>query len=427
MTRRGACPTLSQPMRTGDGLLVRLSPVGGFAPDGFIGLAQVAAEFGNGLIDISARGNLQIRGLRDESVAAFAERIATLGIVPPDGPAIAINPLAGLAAYACSDPTPIAHAIRTLLAERSQPLGLAPKIAIVIDGGGALHLDALSADIRLIADDGNWLLALGGDGGTALPVSLVTTDEAPRIVVALLELIAVRGRDTRARTLLDRDPAWFETVVRQSPPAPRSAREPAQPIGRHLLDDGSFAAGFGLAFGQIAAADMIALGRAAADSGARDIRPAPGQAVLVAGLAAEAANRLAAIARTLGLLVDPADPRRNISACVGRPACSSAQLATRRIAADIVRHADSLLRDGIAVHVSGCAKGCAHPAASALTLVGADGGCGIVIDGKASSPPMARLAEAALPIFMNQLAASHPDGKRIEPSAVEAALTGPTP
>ncbi len=33
-TRRGACPALSAPMQTGDGLLVRLNPVaGGLSPN----------------------------------------------------------------------------------------------------------------------------------------------------------------------------------------------------------------------------------------------------------------------------------------------------------------------------------------------------------------------------------------------------------
>ena len=30
------------------------------------------------------------------------------------------------------------------------------------------------------------------------------------------------------------------------------------------------------------------------------------------------------------------------------------------------------------IHISGCAKGCAHPGAAALTVVGTERGCGIV-------------------------------------------------
>ena len=50
-TRRGACPALSAPMQTGDGLLVRLNPVaGGLSPAQLAGLCDAAGMFGNGVI-----------------------------------------------------------------------------------------------------------------------------------------------------------------------------------------------------------------------------------------------------------------------------------------------------------------------------------------------------------------------------------------
>ncbi len=42
---------------------------------------------------------------------------------------------------------------------------------------------------------------------------------------------------------------------------------------------------------------------------------------------------------------------------------------------------------GIAVHISGCPKGCAHPMPAALTLVGTPNGCGIVHRGSARTAP----------------------------------------
>ena len=66
MTRthaRGACPGLSAPLVTGDGLLARLMPAGPLPLDAFIGLCQAARTHGNGTMEISARGRLQVRGL----------------------------------------------------------------------------------------------------------------------------------------------------------------------------------------------------------------------------------------------------------------------------------------------------------------------------------------------------------------------------
>ena len=74
--RRGACPTLHTPMPTGDGLLARIRVVGAsLTPDQIAELARLAAEHGNGLVEITARGNLQVRGLRATSAAPFAEAV----------------------------------------------------------------------------------------------------------------------------------------------------------------------------------------------------------------------------------------------------------------------------------------------------------------------------------------------------------------
>ncbi|MFZ1097112.1 MAG: hypothetical protein WAN75_49180, partial [Xanthobacteraceae bacterium] len=39
------------------------------------------------------------------------------------------------------------------------------------------------------------------------------------------------------------------------------------------------------------------------------------------------------------------------------------------------------------IHISGCAKGCAHPGAATLTVVGTERGCGIVHAGSARAVP----------------------------------------
>jgi len=85
------------------------------------------------------------------------------------------------------------------------------------------------------------------------------------------------------------------------------------------------------------------------------------------------------------LIVDPGDPRLRVAACVGAPGC-------RRGTTAVLDHAGrwaALLgpgdaADGIALHVSGCAKGCAHPGPAPLTLVAEEGRYGLVADGSAA-------------------------------------------
>ena len=74
--RRGWCPGVLRPMPTGDGLLVRLHPPGGaLAPAQARAVAEAARACGNGLIDVTGRGNLQLRGVREETHAELVGRL----------------------------------------------------------------------------------------------------------------------------------------------------------------------------------------------------------------------------------------------------------------------------------------------------------------------------------------------------------------
>src|SRR5262249_60289575 len=164
-------------------------------------------------------------------------------------------------------------------------------------------------------------------------------------------------------------------------------------IGRHPLRDGSDALGLALAFGHAQAEVLCELARIAASHGARSVRPAPGRALLLLGLAEPAVVALSCAAEALGFVVRTDDPRRAIVACPGKPACASGLIAARALAAEI---APRVPAHRGTIHISGCAKGCAHPASAALTVVGTERGCGIVRDGSARAAPVGYVAPADL-------------------------------
>ena len=87
----------------------------------------------------------------------------------------------------------------------------------------------------------------------------------------------------------------------------------------------------------------------------------------------------------------PDDARRSVVACAGAPACASALLSTRQLASAIAQAAGPLLDGSLAIHVSGCSKGCAHPGAAALTLAGPDR---LVVQGRAGDTPHGRTSAA---------------------------------
>src|SRR5580693_161029 len=150
--RRGACPGLSAPMATGDGLLVRLLPIGTIALDAFDALCTAARQHGNGIVEVTSRSSIQIRGLSAATAPRFAEAIAALGIAAEDGIPVLTNPLAGLDAKDIIDAGMLAANLRLALARSSLARRLSAKVSVVIDSGGALELDGIAADVRLRAE-----------------------------------------------------------------------------------------------------------------------------------------------------------------------------------------------------------------------------------------------------------------------------------
>ncbi|TPI39539.1 precorrin-3B synthase [Mesorhizobium sp. B3-1-6] len=439
-SRRGACPALSAPMQTGDGLLVRLNPVaGGISPKSLIGLGESALRHGNGIMEVTARGSLQIRGLTADSARLLATEVDALGIAVRSGVPVEIGPLAGIDPQEIADPRPLAERIRVAIEEAGLTARLGPKVSVVVDGGGQLTMDAVTADVRLKAVKTKgatlWSLSIAGDARSAKPLATVDEDAARDIAVAALRMVAEKGREAHTRDLSERQLAslagWHSftplSVLPDISPSrgeigssragsPLSAleigesrddkaisplegemsgrtergareRQPAgSPIGLFNLGN-THALGIGLPFGSMPAQSLIDLAVQAANLRAIEIRLAPGRALLFLGLSAP--SSLQTSAATLGFVTDPTDPRIRIAACPGTPACASGRIATRAIAETIAKQSSGLIDASLTLHVSGCAKGCAHPGAAALTLVGDENGAGLVVDGTAKALPAA--------------------------------------
>jgi len=421
--RRGACPRLAAPMPTGDGLLARLACTGvTVGLDAMAALGAAARRHGNGIIEVTARGNIQVRGLSADSAAPFAAATAAVGIDAGDAVAILVDPLAGLADARAIDARGLADTVRERLANASFTAALGPKVSIVLDGGCALHLDALRADIRLRADGARWQIAVGGDAATATPIGSVAATDVPEAAIRLAELLARRGPRARARDLVSThgaDPFRAAVAGLIVEPAPIAARPASEPIGLHLLRDERFARGIGLAFGHTDADTLEALIEAARRAGASGLRTAPARALIIIGLTIEACRVLAGDAERLGFITRRDDPRRSVIACAGAPVCAAAEMASRSLAPRIGAAAAPMLDGSLTVHLSGCRKGCAHPGSSALTIVGRNGTCDLVIDGAAGDLPASEGAgrDETLPTGFARLAAAVARARRGQESS----------
>jgi precorrin-3B synthase len=413
LQRRGACPGLSVPMPSGDGLLARLRPTGTISLSAFAALCAAAQEFGNGVLEITGRGSIQIRGLTAASAPLFADAVNALAIAAEDGIPVHTNALAGLDAEEILDAGSVAADLRRTLAQISLPARLAPKVSVAIDGGGALGLDNLAADVRLCADlvDGAAVFRVGvaGNSVTSTDLGVIASADGAETVRRLLEVIARHGRAARARGILATDgvtpftAALADLVLVSDHSGPRKPMRIADPICRHLLRDGSFAFGVGLAFGHADATKLERLAQTANNCGAIGIRAAADRALLVVGLTAQTASTVAAEADRLGFVVRADDPRRYVIACAGAPICAAAQIASRTLAPAVAEAARAHLDRDFRIHISGCDKGCAHVGAASLTVVGRHDGCAIIPNGSVGDTPIALATPNELPLVIAEM------------------------
>jgi len=359
--RRGACPGLSAPMQTGDGLLARLAPSGAtISLDQFDGLCVAARRHGNGIVEVTSRGSIQVRGLSAASAPLFAVDVAALAIEPSDGVPVLSDPL--------SDDHVFAAEIRAALAQLATKLSA--KVSVVVD----LDLDA---DISLRTDRDAVHVALASS-----PLGAVPRGQAADAVRQLLAALSpgMRMREALAQGGI----APFKTAIADivsdvPPPVFRSA---VDRVGTHRVSSG-VALGIGLPFGHSDAATLLKLTGAARQARASGVRTAPGRALLVMGLPDEAVAAVATAATTLGFITDREDWRRRVIACAGAPICASGEIPARALAPTLA-HAARHLRPQEIIHISGCIKGCAHPSPATVTVTGQAGRCDIAVDGTAS-------------------------------------------
>ncbi len=360
MRRRGWNPDVFSPTRAGDGWLIRVKPPEQrLAAAAARRLASMATRWGSGAIEITTRASLQLRGVSEAAFADLAAALREAGLASDD-PAleqrrnILVSPLAGDDPTIAGDPLALARALAQRLADPAYA-ALSQKFSAVIDGGGVLPLSGWRADIRItVREDGVGIAALDGTTLTCL------AEEAP---AAALTLAARMTLETR-------------------PPAPPPPPPPAGFLPYHGPDPGpcpgEARGAFALVppFGAMRAPMLAALADLSEGFGDGWLRLAPGRVALIAGVAAARAGDLARAARAAGFITDPAAPSLGLIACIGAPDCAGGDAPSRADAAALA----ALLDDGVArpIHVSGCAKGCAHVGPAPVTLTGvgrdADGG-----------------------------------------------------
>lgn len=347
-------------MPSGDGLVVRIRPPGGRLTSAQArGIAALASRHAWPTLELTSRANLQLRGVAEADHAPLVAGLAALGLIDASPAAESRRNLLITPFWQQDDGTrELADALGQALMAPAAPV-LPAKFGFAIDCGESPVLRHQSADICIERLASTYLVCADGSQAGAP----ATFDEVVPRALALAQWFVASGGSPAGRgrmaALLARVPlpAGFEamarTVVRHASPC----------LG--LVPQGCVV---GFEFGQMPADTLAALGELGA------LRVTPWRSLLVEGLRA--------CPPLEGLITDAGDVRLRVAACTGAPGCPQAAAATRGLARELA----PLVPPDQVLHVSGCAKGCAHPGAT-LTLVATTAGFDLIHHGTAASAP----------------------------------------
>lgn len=361
---QGWCPGALRPMPSGDGWIIRVRPPGGrLTPQQAREIARLARAHGNGVIDLSSRANIHLRGVTEQSYAPLIEGLDALGLIDENPEAeerrnIVVSPF-----WSADDGSvELAVALAKSLTAPNAPR-LPAKFGFAIDCGSRPVLTNVSADIRLERSADGGLICRATGAGTAARVSAQT---AIGTMLGLAEWFVqsggINGGRGRMAAHLARG-AMLPEIFTEVAALSAAAFSPAPgPVAQGVL--------VGFEFGQVPAELLEALSHLGA------LRLTPWRMLLIEGISA--------MPELPGLITQPNDPMLRVIACTGAPGCRQAAQPTRALGRSLAPY----LPEGAVLHVSGCAKGCAHPGPTAFTLTAQAGGFDLIRDGHAQDLPL---------------------------------------
>ncbi|MFF5568309.1 precorrin-3B synthase [Streptomyces sp. NPDC012623] len=391
--RGDACPGALRLHAADDGRLARLRlPAGYLTYRQAQALATAAERLGDGHLDITSRGNVQLRGLAADCGGELAELLHEAGLLPSQEHErvrnIVASPLSGVDEVPPADVFLWARELDALLCASPAATALSGRFLFALDDGRG-DVAGLGADVTLLARrDGTATVHTG----TYRPGFSVAAADAPRaallaaetfLTVAtasgsgawrVAELPAEHGRAlsgaVAARLAEAGIGAGIATEAGYGPEAAHSRAEPpAEPPAPGLVHspDGTAAVSVYPPLGRLSAAQWRQLLPVTGTA----IRLTPWRGVIVPGLDPAAASRLLDRLRTAGLITAPDSPWHGVGACTGRPGCAKALADVRSDAAETLR---AVRRDALPVYWSGCARRCGHPQGDHVNVIATAGG-----------------------------------------------------
>lgn len=351
-----ACPGALRLHAAADGMLARVRLPGGMLSGSQLrSLRELAAEFGDGALELTSRANLQLRGLDPGDATALAARLRSAGLLP----STTHDNVRNIAA----PPLP-SGALRALVGELDRAI-LDDPVLPALPGKFLFAIGhvPLAADVAAVpAGELFGVRFAGHDTGLRVAAGRVV----PVLISAAHAFLAERAEQRgdgaaawRLRELSD-GPARVSarvvaalglTPVPVEVAVPVEAAEPGDLIGVVPQEDGLVAVAALVPLGRLGGVQLRVLEEAG------NLAVTPWRGVVVTDVPPPAAPVWADRLAGAGLAVTPGSPWSGVTACAGRPGCAKSLADVRADAVEAARFVD-----GLPVHWAGCARACGSPA-----------------------------------------------------------------
>lgn len=376
--RPSACPGLLRIVPARDGGLCRVKLPGGRLTSAQArAIAAASARWASGVLELTNRANLQLRGVRQDGAAALVAELQAADLGPSDPAAddvrnLLLSPSAGRDPQQLRDVRPLAAELLALLEGDRRLHGLSAKFALQLDGGEALARLDHPHDVWLSARAEGYVLGLAGTP-LDIPVGLIAPGQEVATVARLLHrFLDLAGPEQhRMRQLLAQRPlaellADLDLDLLPVPPSLRAPADAALRLGSHQQRQTGFNwIGAQPALGRLPAKSLATVADLAEHHGNGDLHLTPWQGLLLPDVPVDQAAELLAALAALELTTDPAAPLARLVACTGSAGCAKGQADTK---GDALRLAERLPAE-VEVHLSGCPRSCALAGQAPHTLL----------------------------------------------------------
>jgi ferredoxin-nitrite reductase len=363
------------------------------------GFAQMSRDWGNGIVDVTTRGNLQIREIMPKNTVNILNTLVDLGLTSKGSGAdnvrnITATPTTGFDKDELLDVMPYAKAMHHAILNNRDLYGMPRKFNISYDSGGAISVCADTNDIAYYAvtlkektedlDPGVYFrLQLCGITGHMQFASdtglLVTPNESIALSSAILRVFIEHGDRTnrkkaRLKYLVDDwgMPKFFEEVQKKLAFPLRYVAEDlcAKPqpkikhghIGTYKQSDGRNYIGIVIPVGRMQNGTVENLADLADEFGNGDIRLTAWQNLIIPHIPDEKLEAAQAAIKAAGLQYAATSISGGLVACTGNTGCKYAAANTKGGSVELARYLDErvTLDQPINIHLTGCHHSCAQ-------------------------------------------------------------------